>query len=491
MGVLFRKLREQMKGIIIIVCIAFAGSLVYFGGSVFQGANNGEPSGPIAQVNGEKISYADFQQQYLSNLQYYQQFSGRLNGAAIETAKFATLQDMVDQALLLQLARREKIQVDKKELDDRIQQIEDQFASRDEYRRQLRENGLTEAKLRERLRDTLLIQNLRKEKSKVAVTDQDLKAAYEEVRASHILIEAKGNEKDPSWQQAKTKADQILAEVRKGADFAQLARKHSADPGSRTRGGDIGFFKRDANLVPEFKEAAFALAVGQVSAPVKTVYGYHLIKVTDRKEAAGDEFEKAKASLKEQVEAEKGQDAFRKWLDAERAKAKIAILDPEMRAIQFVQNGQLPQAVAQYQEAIERDAQNPYLHLMLGQVYEELKDADRALASFQKAVELGENDPELHYRLGRAYQERQMTEKAVASFKKASDLAPMDFTLHQTLHDQFTQMGLAAEAKAEEAKLAEIQRVLIERQKALQEMQQRQGEAPREAEESVQGQEKK
>lgn len=491
MGVLFSKMREQMKGVIIVVCIAFAGSLIYFGGSAFRGTKDGEPTGPIAQVNGEKISYADFQQQYLSNLQYYQQFSGRLNGAAIETAKFATLQDMVDQALLLQLARREKIQVEKKELDDRIQQIEDQFASRDEYRRQLRENGLTEAKLRERLRDTLLIQNLQKEKSTAAVTDQDLKAAYEEVRASHVLIEAKGDEKDPSWQQAKTKADQILTQARQGADFAELARKHSADPGSRTRGGDIGFFKRDANLVPEFKEAAFALSVGQVSAPVKTVYGYHLIKVTDRKAAAGDEFEKAKASLKEQVEAEKGQETFRKWLDAERAKAKIAIFDPEMRALQFVQNSQLPQAVAQYQEAIVRDPQNPYLHLMLGQVYQELNDADRALLSFQKAVELGENDPELHYRLGQAYQERKMTERAVASFKKASELAPMDFALHQTLHDQFTQMGLAAEAKAEEVKLAEIQRLLLERQKALQEMQERQNEAQGKKDEAGAGQQGK
>ncbi|HEX6971514.1 MAG TPA: peptidylprolyl isomerase, partial [Limnochordia bacterium] len=304
-------------------------------------------------------------------------------------------------------------------------------------------------------------------------TEADLKEAYEQVRVRHILIEPDGDD-EASWAAAEERAKEVRERLLSGADFAALARELSDDTGSKERGGDLGFIGHDAPLAPPFIEAAFSLDVGAVSEPVRTQFGYHLIQVTEKRAAAGEAFEKAKESLRQQIAQEKGAEAFQQWLDAERAKARILVHDPAMRAMQFVRNGQLPQAVAQYQEAIEQDPSNPYLQLMLGQVYEQLEDRERALAAFQRAVELGPNDAELHYQLGRAYQERDMIDQAVASFKKASELAPLDLVLHQVLQATFTSMGRTAEAEAEAAKVEEIQQILRERQEAQQRMQQQQ-----------------
>lgn len=89
------------------------------------------------------------------------------------------------------------------------------------------------------------------------------------VRASHILVSSQ------------EKAKSILEEIKKGADFAKLAKKHSECPSSK-KGGDLGFFSK-GRMVPEFEKAAFSLNPGEVSGPVKTEFGYHLIKVTGRK----------------------------------------------------------------------------------------------------------------------------------------------------------------------------------------------------------------
>ncbi len=471
---LFELFRRQMKGIFIVTALAFVVSLLYVGGVSFFGGPREENAGePVAEVNGEKITYGEFQQAYLSNLQYYQQFSGRLGGSELASIKFGTLQSLIDQRLLVQLAKRERIKVSSRDVEEKLREIRDQFPSRNEYRQQLREQGLTEGRLRELIRQSLLVENLRKEKSKVQVTDEDVRRAYEQVRASHILFKADPNDAK-AMNAALQRAQSVLQRIRSGADFAAMARQYSDDPGTKSKGGDLDWFGRDSGFVKEFVDAAFSLPVGQVSAPVKTQFGYHLIKVTGRKEAKGADFEKQKGVLREQLQESRGSAAFREWFTAEQKKAKIIVHDPEMRAIQFVQNGQLAQAVGQYQEALAKEPQNPYLHLMLGRVYEGLKDLDRAIAEYEKAVQVGgDSDPEILMTLGLAYRQKKQTEKAIANFRKASDLDPMNTALHTALMQIYTEMGRKDLVKQEQAKLADIQRMLLERQRAL-EQQQRQ-----------------
>jgi peptidyl-prolyl cis-trans isomerase C len=154
------------------------------------------------------------------------------------------------------------------------------------------------------------------------VTDDAIRARYDqeaarrqgepEVHARHILL--------PTEQAAR----EAMAELARGADFAEVARRRSTDPGAQG-GGDLGFFKR-GDMVPEFAEAAFALQPGQVSAaPVRSSFGWHIIKVEERRAAAAPSFEDAKPQLQRQM-LEEGVEAM---VQRVRSAAKIERLDSE------------------------------------------------------------------------------------------------------------------------------------------------------------------
>jgi peptidyl-prolyl cis-trans isomerase C len=129
---------------------------------------------------------------------------------------------------------------------------------------------------------------------KTAATDKAMREVYQdavakmaeelEVRARHILVAT----------EAEAKA--IVAELKKGTDFAELAKLKSKDPGAAAEGGDHGYFAKD-QMVPEFAEAAFKLEKGQLSDPVKSQFGWHVIRVEDKRKKPAPEFEKVKDQL--------------------------------------------------------------------------------------------------------------------------------------------------------------------------------------------------
>ena len=131
--------------------------------------------------------------------------------------------------------------------------------------------------------------------AKAAVTDDAMKKVYaeatkqmgeeQEVHARHILVETEDE------------AKAVLADLKKGGDFAAIAKEKSKDPGSKESGGDLGYFTKD-QMVPEFAEVAFKLDKGQLSDPVKTQFGWHVIKVEDKRNQPVPEFDK----VKEQIE---------------------------------------------------------------------------------------------------------------------------------------------------------------------------------------------
>src|SRR3954467_2298864 len=146
-------------------------------------------------------------------------------------------------------------------------------------------------------RNRLLMDNLLASEGKAATTDENMKKVYEdaakqingeqEVHARHILVETE--------EQAKKVED----ELKKGADFAELAKKESKDPGA-SDGGDLGFFTKD-QMVPEFSAAAFALEPGKISDPVKTQFGWHVIKVEEKRARKAPDFEQVKPQIETYV----------------------------------------------------------------------------------------------------------------------------------------------------------------------------------------------
>ena len=144
-----------------------------------------------------------------------------------------------------------------------------------------------------------------------------------QVRASHILIVTPPNATPDQIRTAEQKAYYAISRANSGEDFGKLAAELSQEPGAAQRGGDLGYFPKD-KMVPEFANAAFAQKVGTVSAtPVKTQFGYHVIKVTDKKPAGTATFDQAKAQILQFLQAQKRREIFKGVMQELRQSAKI------------------------------------------------------------------------------------------------------------------------------------------------------------------------
>jgi peptidyl-prolyl cis-trans isomerase D len=162
--------------------------------------------------------------------------------------------------------------------------------------------------------------------AQASVTEGELKAAYdagraqagggEQRRASHILIQVAPEAKDAERQAARKKAQEVRGEVaRAPARFAELARKHSQDPGSAEKGGDLGFFPR-GSMVKAFEDAAFALKEGETSGVVESEFGYHIIRVTAIQGGKAPTFDSMRKQLAAEVQRQKGQRRFAEVAEA-------------------------------------------------------------------------------------------------------------------------------------------------------------------------------
>lgn len=188
------------------------------------------------------------------------------------------LRDLVHEKVL-----SKKFKVTDEELNKEIENLKEMYGV--QYDLAVQQNG--EEAIRDMVKLDLLRQKAAMEDMKV--TDEELKKYYNEykpkVKASHILVD---DEKT---------AKEIKAKLEKGEDFAKLAKEYSKDTGSAQNGGDLGWFG-PGKMVEEFEKAAYALKVGEISDPVKTQFGYHIIKVTDKEE------KKSFDEMKEEIEFE-------------------------------------------------------------------------------------------------------------------------------------------------------------------------------------------
>lgn len=209
------------------------------------------------------------------------------------------LDRMIDDKLLLVQAEKDtSLRVTDREvseaLDQHIQQIRQQFPSREEYERQLAKEGFTELKLRRKYKEEVKNQIL-KEKlvdarlRQVKLSNMEVREFYqahkdslpkrpESLRLAHLLVSVQPSE--ATVEAKKSLASRVLELASSGVDFSQLAREYSDDPSSE-RGGDLGFFS-PGDMVPEFELALSALKPGEISGLVKTQFGYHIIKLEQR-----------------------------------------------------------------------------------------------------------------------------------------------------------------------------------------------------------------
>lgn len=140
--------------------------------------------------------------------------------------------------------------------------------------------------------------------------DQDKFGEAEQRKVSHILIPLTASDDAAAQKAAQSKAAQLAQQANGGADFAKLARENSGDPGSKAQGGDLGWITRNGSMPKGFEDAAFALQANQVSAPVKTDFGWHVIKLVEVKEGTRQSFDEVRAQLEAEAEASAGERAY-------------------------------------------------------------------------------------------------------------------------------------------------------------------------------------
>jgi peptidyl-prolyl cis-trans isomerase C len=259
----------------------------------------------VAKVNGTEIHQSD--------LALAEEEAGQLPPMSADAKKDYLVQFMADLILVSQAAETKKI------------------GDSPDFKKKL-----------EFVRKKLLMSDYLTEVGKAALTDAEEHKVYDdaikqmgtqqEVHARHILIRAAASDEKAS-EAAKKKIEAIIARLKKGEDFVTVAKETTEDPSGKANGGDLGYFTKD-QMVPEFSKAAFALKKGEISGPVKTEFGWHVIKVEDTRIKPPPKFDevkaqienyltrKAQAELVQKLRAEAKIEKFYKTADEQKPDAK-------------------------------------------------------------------------------------------------------------------------------------------------------------------------
>ena len=301
----------------------------------------------VAEVNGVKIKSDSIKFQLSSAMR-----KGQKNFSPAE--KREIISDLVDKEIVRELMRQEgkatKVTIDAESVEKEINNLMKPYKNQDEFVKALKARGITEDNLRDSIKVDLMANKMIDEqvRGKIKITDEDVKKYYAEnekkffrpeaYRASHIFISIVPPElikttsieeikarRDELDKEAKKKIDSILLESKSGADFAELAKKHSHDSVNAQNGGDLDFIYKGV-FDPAFDEAISKMKAGDVSDVVKTPYGYHLIKLAETKPAEQAPFAEMEEAIQKHLFMEKAKIKVSKYIQGLRKKAKIKIL---------------------------------------------------------------------------------------------------------------------------------------------------------------------
>ena len=287
----------------------------------------------LARVNGEAVTKVDFDR-LIKNMEL--RANQPIPAERRDTVYRQVLDELVTYTVLSQETRARKVAVTDVEVDSAIKQMRARLGSEEDFKKALDARGMTLDKLKADTKIDLCINKMVESEvaTQPAPTDAEVREFYdknpdkfkqdEAVRASHILFRVEENADAATKKKTMDEAQSVLKEARSGADFAELAKKHSAD-GSAAQGGDLNFFTR-GQMVPPFDQAAFTMKPGEISDIVTTQFGYHIIKVTDRRPPSTVPFDQVSGRIKEFLTAQQKQQKADGFIQSLKQKAKIEVL---------------------------------------------------------------------------------------------------------------------------------------------------------------------
>ncbi|SHI52631.1 foldase protein PrsA [Lutispora thermophila] len=217
---------------------------------------------------------------------------------------------MISEKIVEMEAKAQNIVVQDAEVEAEIEKAAEQYGSVEAFEQVVTAYGYSMDSIRNDVKKSLLIEKLLR--PSIEITEEEMKAYFEEnkaylgeeekVRARHILVDTE------------EKALEVKSKLESGGDFAELAKEYSKDDSNKNNGGDLGFFPR-GRMLQEFEDAAFSLEIGKISDPVKTDYGYHIIKVEEKKAGKEATYEESKAEIIDALVEEKLPEAYDTWLE--------------------------------------------------------------------------------------------------------------------------------------------------------------------------------
>ncbi len=294
---------------------------------------NQTSEGKVAVVNGSVITKADFDRAMDRVQRSLASRGSPIDDSQLLLIKREVVESLINAELLYQESQREGVKVAEETINEELKIVKGRFPDEDLYRSALTKAQLSEADLRSQIKRGLAIQQFITEQfvEKVAVSSKEIRAYYdshpesfrqpEQVRASHILIKIDPQADESQRAEARKKIEAIQQKLQEGEDFAGLAAEFSEGPSS-VNGGDLGYFTR-GRLEKPFEDAAFSLQPGEVSGPVETRFGYHLIKLLDKKPETTIPYEDIDDRIEQYLKDEKAEKEVSQCVQRLKENAKV------------------------------------------------------------------------------------------------------------------------------------------------------------------------
>lgn len=287
----------------------------------------------VAVVNGDEITRADFDREMAIVQRQLLRMKKPQSALNLSEIKKEVLESLINKQLLYQESLKQDITISEAELSEQMQKVKERFPDEKTFKELLKKEGLSLDKLQSQITRDLMLQRYIDTQfvKNITVSDQEAKDYYEgnlnmfkkpeQIQASHILIKVDPDAMEEDKAKARAKLEKIRKKLKQGGDFAAFAGESSECP-SKAKGGDLGYFGR-GQMVKPFEDAAFSLKKGEVSDIVETGFGYHLIKVTDKKPETIITYNDVKEKLNQYLKQQKLRSKIGQYINKLKETAKI------------------------------------------------------------------------------------------------------------------------------------------------------------------------